>query len=131
MISLPTVFPAAALVAWMLALTLKHVVADFFLQTAWMAEGKERRVDWLKPLLAHTGIHAGILLAMLLVAAPQFWWLALVDFVVHTIIDRCKSLVVSGFGLKPNQAYFWWAIGIDQALHHLTDFVFALVLAAG
>lgn len=130
MLDLPAVVPVAAFAVWALALTAKHVVADFLLQTAWMAQGKEGRTNWVAPLLAHTGIHAGILLLMLLAAAPRFWWLAMVDFVVHTAIDRSKGLIVSGYGLKPDNAYFWWAIGIDQALHHLTGFAFAIVLAA-
>ena len=31
--------PVGALVGWMLLLTGKHIVADFFLQNSWMAIG--------------------------------------------------------------------------------------------
>lgn len=128
--SIPHAVSVELLIAWMIVLTIKHVIADFLLQTSWMAAGKERRTDWVKPLLAHTGIHGALLLVILLVAAPSFWWLAIVDFVVHTIIDRTKGLITTAYGLDQSNPHFWWAIGIDQALHHLTDFAFSIGLAA-
>ncbi|HWN77279.1 MAG TPA: DUF3307 domain-containing protein, partial [Bradyrhizobium sp.] len=33
--------PVGALIGWMLLLTTKHVIADFFLQSTWMAVGKD------------------------------------------------------------------------------------------
>ncbi|HEY3679650.1 MAG TPA: DUF3307 domain-containing protein, partial [Bradyrhizobium sp.] len=35
--SLSSSVPVGALVGWMLLLTCKHVIADFVLQTSWMA----------------------------------------------------------------------------------------------
>ena len=35
--------PVEALIGWMLLLTFKHIIADFVLQTAWMAHGKDQK----------------------------------------------------------------------------------------
>jgi hypothetical protein len=121
----------APLATWMLLLTVKHVIADFLLQTAWIAKGKDAREGWLVPLTVHCLIHFAIALALIGSLAPRFWWLALLDFVIHFAIDRTKGFTVSRLGLTPEQSPFWWAIGIDQALHHLTDFAWALMIAAG
>ena len=38
--------PVEALIGWMLLLTFKHIIADFVLQTAWMAHGKDQKHGW-------------------------------------------------------------------------------------
>ena len=35
--------PVGALIGWMLLLTFKHIIADFVLQNAWMAHGKDQK----------------------------------------------------------------------------------------
>ncbi len=118
-----------ALVGWFLALTVKHVVADFLLQTHWMAAGKDRAKGWALPLLVHCLIH-GVLTTLIVVAiAPRLWFIGLIDFAIHITIDRAKGFIVAHFHVTPNHAAFWWLIGIDQALHHLTGFALAIVLA--
>ena len=119
----------APLVAWMLLLTVKHVIADFVLQNSWIARGKDGKSGWLLPLSVHCLIH-GVIATLLLVAfAPKLWILGVYDFVVHFIIDRAKGFCVARFGIGHDDRWFWWLIGIDQALHHLTDFAWALIIA--
>ena len=120
----------APLVAWMLALTIKHVVADFFLQTTWMAKGKDARTGWALPLLVHCLIHGVLTTAIVAAVIPRLWFIGLIDFAVHICIDRAKGLCVSHFGVTPESHWFWWLIGIDQALHHLTGFGLSIALAA-
>ena len=69
----------------------KHLVADYFLQTQWMLQ--KFKPDWgfFLPLLAHAGVHALFTLGVCLFVAPHLWWLALVDLVAHFIIDRIKA----------------------------------------
>jgi hypothetical protein len=114
----------------MLALTAKHVVADFLLQNAWMALGKDRKTGWALPLLAHCGVHLALTTALLLIMAPRFWFLGPIDFAVHMAIDRSKGFCVATFGIAPGHPWFWWLIGIDQALHHLTGFGLSILMAA-
>jgi hypothetical protein len=119
-----------ALTLWMIIFAVKHVIADFVLQTSWMATGKDAKKGWALPLLVHCAIHGALATAILLALAPKFWFLGLVDFVVHLIIDRAKGFCVSHFNVTMEHQWFWWLIGIDQALHHLTGFGLAVVLAA-
>lgn len=79
----------------MLVLTVKHVVADFVLQSAWMAIGKDQKSGWALPLLAHCGVHLAVAMALILMIAPRFWFVALVDFVIHIVVDRAKGLCAS------------------------------------
>lgn len=112
------VWTMAVLAATMIV---KHYVADFVLQTDWMARGKERATGWFPPLAAHAGCHAAATLGVALVVAPPLWWLALVDGAIHFSVDRAKSVVARRTGWTPLNVRFWWLLGFDQMLHGLTD----------
>src|SRR6202795_2319041 len=134
-LSFPTLsssVPVGALVGWMLLLTAKHVVADFFLQNAWMAHGKDQKTGWAPPLLGHCLIHLAVAMVLILIVAPRFWFVALIDFAIHITVDRAKGLCVSSFGvtLESGHPWFWTLIGVDQALHHLTGFGLSIFMAA-
>jgi len=105
----------------LLAMTFKHFVADFLLQTSWMARGKERNLGWFAPLAVHVLCHAGITLLIALLVAPRLWWLTLVDLVIHATIDRCKSVVGHHGHWGAEDSAFWWLIGFDQLLHQITN----------
>jgi hypothetical protein len=124
--------PVGALIGWMVLLTVKHVIADFVLQTSWMAIGKDQRTGWFLPLLAHCGVHLAVALAMILVVAPRFWFVAFIDFAVHITVDRGKGLIASRLGVtqENHHPWFWTLIGVDQALHHLTGFGLSIFMAA-
>ncbi len=116
--------PTAALLATcvlMTAMAAKHFLADFVLQTDWMARGKERVDGWVLPLAAHAGIHALGTLLVALAVRPTLWWLALVDFLVHGLVDRGKALTSQRARWQVTDARFWWLLGFDQLLHQLTN----------
>ena len=108
---------------------IKHYVADFLLQTGWMALGKARAENWLLPLCIHVGIHTLGTALICLAVAPRLIWLAAVDFGVHFAIDRSKAVASRAAGDDPTQAVFWWLFGLDQTLHQLTHLVFVIVIA--
>ena len=83
-----------ALVGWMLVLTVKHVIADFVLQNSWMALGKDQKTGWALPLLVHCLVHLAVAMVLILIIAPQFWFVALIDFAIHITVDRAKGLCV-------------------------------------
>ncbi|MBX9934899.1 MAG: DUF3307 domain-containing protein [Methylobacterium sp.] len=116
-----TLVPISMVVALSGTMAIKHYLADFLLQTDWMARGKERERHWLLPLAAHAGCHAGMTLAVALVVEPRLWWLCLVDFSIHAAIDKAKATIGRRLALIPSQARFWWLMGFDQLLHGLTD----------
>lgn len=128
--SLDTPVPVGAFALLLLAFAVKHLAADFFLQTTWMAHGKARDAAWLAPLCAHTGLHGLGTLLIALAVAPALWWLAAVDVGIHTVIDRGKALIGRRTRFPATDARFWWLIGVDQFLHHVTHIGLAAVLAA-
>jgi len=118
------------LAGWMLALTAKHVVADFLLRNSWMARGKEQKTGWALPLVVHCAVHGALTTALVLIIVPRFWFIGPVDFAIHLCVDRAKGVCASTFNVTREHQRFWWLIGIDQALHHLTGFFLAIYLAA-
>ncbi|HZE52813.1 MAG TPA: DUF3307 domain-containing protein [Bradyrhizobium sp.] len=116
----------------MLLLTVKHIIADFVLQTSWMAIGKDQRTGWALPLLAHCLVHLAVAMALILIVAPRFWFVALIDFAIHITVDRAKGFCASRFGVTQDlqHPWFWTLIGVDQALHHLTGFGLSIFMAA-
>jgi hypothetical protein len=70
-------------------------------------------------------VHASGTTAIAIAFAPSLWWLGAVDFVLHAMIDKSKTL----WGPRqPNEPVFWWAHGIDQEAHHLTHFAFVIAI---
>ncbi len=106
----------------------KHLVADFLVQTTWMARGKERPVGWFVPLLAHVLCHAAMTLIIVLALVPRLWWLALVDFGIHFVVDRTKTAVAQRGAWTVDQPAFWWLLGSDQFLHQVTNVALAAAL---
>ncbi len=100
---------------------IKHFIADFPLQREYMLKKVSPSWDFVLPLVLHSGVHAVFTLAICLTYRPALWWLALMDFVIHFIMDRIKSgpRYLGRYNDK-NRAGFWNALGIDQMVHHLT-----------
>jgi hypothetical protein len=95
-----------------------------------MALGKDQKKGWALPLLAHCLVHLAVAMALFLIIAPRFWFLAFVDFAIHITVDRAKGLCSSTFDVTLEHPWFWTLIGVDQALHHLTDFGLAIYIAS-
>lgn len=110
------------------AFAVKHYIADFVLQTNWVARGKERSAGWVGPLAAHAGIHGGLTLLIVLATRPALWWLGLIDFGIHIAIDRAKTITALRCRFQPTQAKFWWLLGFDQLLHQLTNIALAAAI---
>ena len=76
----------------LLRLLFAHIVADFFLQTKWMVEGKENGGKRsMMVLTLHSLIHS--LMAYLMVGEWTSWYIAIVIFVTHFFIDWCKIIL--------------------------------------
>ena len=114
-----------------IAFRLKHFACDFLLQTDWMAltKGKPGQEGY-KALFSHTGIHALGTLIIVLIFTPSLWWLAPLDFVIHSAIDRTKGWLTFQRGWKPSDTIFWWSFGIDQEAHNLTHLAFLVIMVA-
>lgn len=95
----------------------KHFVVDFLLQTDWMAFNKHdpRKLGGY----VHAGIH-GIATALILWGRPEFAAAAIIEAVVHFIIDCAKMNLGKINGWHPKTHAFWYALGFDQYLHYMT-----------
>ena len=105
----------------LLLLQTKHVIADFFLQNAYIIQN--RRVYGHPAGLLHVAIHLlGSLAVLLLVGtAPQtLAALLIVEAVLHYHLDWVKDNFVARRALTPRDAVYWYATGTDQFLHQLT-----------
>lgn len=111
-----------------LALQAKHLLADFYLQNAFMLSG---RGAYLHPGRAlHCLVHAALTLVVLFIfgmGTGAILAVALIEFVAHFHIDWGKAQVLARRNLGPNDAGYWHATGVDQALHQATYVLIALV----
>ncbi len=102
-------------------LQIKHMFADYFLQTPKMLTG--RGTYWHMGRAQHATVHAaGTAIALALVGTNPLAILILIaaEWVVHFNIDWWKASYSAKKALAPDQALFWRAAGFDQALHQIT-----------
>ncbi len=108
---------------------IKHFVADFPLQREYMLKKVSPDWDFLLPLTTHCLVHAALTFAIVLVVRPQMWWLSLLDFVVHFLMDRIKSgpKYLGRFNDRDKPG-FWNCLGFDQTVHHITHIYIVYLL---
>lgn len=102
-------------------LQIKHMFADFFLQTPRMLSGRGAYLHMGRA--QHAGVHMVLsaLVFGMIGASPGFILpLVLAEWVVHFHLDWGKARFSEVNALMPTQARFWQAMGADQALHQLT-----------
>ena len=102
-------------------LMVKHMFADFYLQTPKMLSG--RCQEWHMGRAMHAGVHVlGSILVFLIMGAPLAFIAIVValEWVVHFNIDFGKASYSERKELNPTQGAFWRAVGLDQCLHNLT-----------
>lgn len=107
----------------LIAFQLKHYVADFPLQSSWMLKKRLPGWDFAVPLATHCLVHASFTLLIVLIVNSNLWWLAVLDFSIHFIMDRCKSAqhYLGRFNDSSKQS-FWNCFGLDQIVHHFTHY---------
>lgn len=105
----------------LVGLEVKHYLADYFLQPAWMLGGKG---DFRHPGgYAHAAVHVGLSALVLFVAGTPPATLALLvvaEYVVHYALDFFKIHYSRGVHVDTNPRRFWALHGVDQLTHQLT-----------
>jgi Protein of unknown function (DUF3307) len=117
----------------------KHFVCDYPLQGKYMLGKFKPFPDCLLPLAAHSSVHGVATLLIASIFKPKIaFWVALLDMVVHGVVDyvkanpnlggRFKALTKDNYATatdadKKSNVYFWWALGADQMAHHLTHYI--------
>lgn len=109
------------LLAALILFQIKHLLADFVLQTGWML--RDKAVYAGAGGVAHAGVHV-------LLTAPILVWVGggagfvlgvvLAEFVLHYHIDWAKARLSLRAAFKVHERRYWIAYGLDQALHQLT-----------
>jgi len=111
----------------LLAFQIKHLIADYYLQTPYMYENKGQPTGWMWPLFDHVLVHiAGttmILATYVVYKSTEETYMPLFlvmlfaiifDFTTHFITDRIKAIQPEG----PDTKKFWTNLGWDQLIHH-------------
>lgn len=91
----------------LLVLLTVHFVADFLLQSDWMAINKS--TSWVA-----LGVHVAIYSACFL---PWGWQFAALTFLLHFVQDALTSRLTSYLWRSEQRHWFFVAIGFDQLLH--------------
>ncbi|MCA1443901.1 DUF3307 domain-containing protein [Ensifer sp. IC4062] len=113
---------AITTVAMLGCMQLKHFIADYVLQPAWVLRGKGnfRMIGGH----VHAGGHAlGTVPALMLagVGMTRVAILVLAEFLAHYLIDYGKVLLSSQHSRADATTRIYWAMhGADQLLHQLT-----------
>ncbi|MEY9199340.1 CelD/BcsL family acetyltransferase involved in cellulose biosynthesis [Sinorhizobium fredii] len=120
---------AITTVAMLACMQLKHFVADYVMQPAWILRGKGnfRMIGGY----VHAGGHAlGTVPALMLAGAgmTRVAILVLAEFVAHYLIDYGKALLSRHSRADATTRTYWAMHGADQLMHQLT--YAALILAA-
>lgn len=105
----------------LILLQVKHMFADYFLQTPKMLAGRGQYLHMGRA--QHAGVHViGSLIVLLVMGTPVVPLLVLLagEWIVHFHIDFWKASHSHKRQLAPDQAAFWQAFGIDQLLHQLS-----------
>ena len=113
---------ALLVLAAVAVLLAKHMVADFYLQTAYQVSNKGTYGHLGG--IEHSTIHVALTPLVYLVLAPGSLLLAaaiaLGEFLVHYHTDWLKEQIVHERGWTPRDRLFWCALGTDQLIHGLT-----------
>lgn len=106
-------------ISFLFLLLVGHALADYPLQGAFIARFKNRNTDnpfpdeghpWVTLLLAHCFIHAGFVFMI-----TGVLWLALIELVLHFVIDVLKNECKISFRT-------------DQILHVVCKVVYVLII---
>lgn len=112
-------------------LQIKHMFADYYLQTPRMLSGRETYMHLGRA--EHAGVHAlGSIIVFVIMGAPVFFtlWVVAAEWIVHFHIDWAKASWSVRKKHGPMEAGFWRAAGTDQAGHQLTYIAMAWAWAA-
>ncbi len=102
-------------------LQIKHMFADFYMQTPRMLSGRETYLH--RGRAEHAGVHAlGSILVFVIMGAPVLFTILVVlsDWVVLVHLDWAIARWSMRKKHTPAEAGFWRAAGTDQFGHQLT-----------
>lgn len=102
-------------------LEIKHFIADYLLQSAWMIRGKSSLTH--AGGYVHTAVHVFgtvIILKIAGLSAPVIITLAIAEFVIHYFLDFGKVKFGADITSSEKPRLYWALHGLDQLFHQLT-----------
>lgn len=102
------------------ALLVKHIVADYYVQLAFMFKDKHKYGSWggVSHAIVH-GLGTGIALTPF-VSLAVVNFMIVIDAMLHYHIDYVKSNYSIRYPSNPTQQRYWVVHGTDQLMHVLT-----------
>jgi hypothetical protein len=85
-----------------------HVLADFFLQSRWMAVNKSKD-NW--PLTVHAAVYSSVFMGVF------GWKYALINGALHWLTDWASSRGTTLYYGRGRMHEFFAVIGVDQGIH--------------
>ena len=116
-------------------LMIKHALCDFMLQGRLLGSGDENKLFSKKKnlhALDHaigTAIVIFIIMAMTHDMTMSYPWygifsLAILDYILHLIIDWRKNIITKKYKLTVHDRSFWKLTAIDQCFHYSCYFLY-------
>ena len=113
-------------------LLVKHAIADLWLQSRLNNKSKYGEKEQLLKLKLwlHSLDHAVLTAIVTLIFAGLYWALiiAVLDFVLHSIIDYVKRIYTLRTNLNTNQNKFWKVQAIDQIAHFSCYLLYVFII---
>ena len=111
---------------WLVALQIKHFIADAPLQSHILAR-QSHACQQLRPLVSCASVHG--FLTVLIFVFPLGWWAVLFgafDAALHFLIDYWRTQIVKYTIYQPR---FWFTLGLDNLMHHLAYVAMVFIAA--
>lgn len=97
-----------------------HWIADFLLQTRWMATNKSSRLDALGLHVAVYTTALGLGAIVIFGAIEAVLWFAAANGVLHFATDFVTSRITSKLWKEQRIHGFFLVVGLDQLIHQVT-----------
>ena len=113
-------------------LLVKHAIADLAIQSFRKTPGDKSDLRSLKGY-NHAADHAGltfVVIALLTNNALMSISIALLDYVLHFIIDYIKTRIIKRYKWTTDQKAYWVTQAIDQILHYTCYLSYILILTS-
>ncbi len=109
-------------------LVIKHALADLVLQSR-LTTGDKSNLKSPKGYI-HAADHSLLtfIVSMFFTGVLNAILIALLDYILHFIIDYVKTKCVRHFEVVPNTRTFWIVQGVDQIAHYSCYFLYVILI---
>jgi hypothetical protein len=113
-------------------LFVKHAIADLAMQSFRKTPGDKSNLRSPKGYI-HAADHAGltfIVIALLTNNVVMSILIALLDYVLHFVIDYIKTKIIKKCKWTTDQTVYWIAQSVDQTAHYTCYLIYVLLLTS-